>query len=129
MEGSGSGKNRRVDHAEPKIFFERAGLPAKSAAAWQKSRFRITGNFKRDAAAGKKYWRAGAELLAKLPNKPGRTAEQKIAAELILMDCRRAREEFLHRHAETVYRKLTKNLGDFVRVDDLAYDAANWCRA
>ena len=124
MEGSGSGKNRRVDHAEPKIFFERAGLPAKSAAAWQKSRFRITGNFKRDAAAGKKYWRAGAELLAKLPNKPGRTAEQKIAAELILMDCRRAREEFLHRHAETVYRKLTKNLGDFVRVDDLAYDAA-----
>ena len=124
MEGSGSGKNRRVDHAEPKIFFERAGLPAKSAAAWQKSRFRITGNFKRDAAAGKKYWRAGAELLAKLPKKPRRTAEQKIAAELILMDCRRAREEFLHRHAETVYRKLTKNLGDFVRVDDLAYDAA-----
>ncbi len=31
---------------------------------------------------------------------------------------------FSTRHAETVYRKLTKNLGAFVRVDELVYDAA-----
>ena len=35
-----------------------------------------------------------------------------------------ARENFLNRHAETVYRKLTRNLSDFPRVDELAYDAA-----
>ncbi|MGA7387265.1 MAG: hypothetical protein WBW99_04955, partial [Pseudolabrys sp.] len=123
MEGSG-GKSKLVDQADPKICFERAGLPVKSAAAWQKAGFRVTGNFKRDVAAGKKYWRGGVDLLAKLPNKPKRSAEQKIAADLILLDCRRAREDFLRRHAETVYRKLTKNLANFVRVDDLVYDAA-----
>ena len=124
MEGSGSGRNKPVDHAAPKIFFERAGLPVKSAAAWQKAGLRVTGNFKRDVAAGTNYWRVGTDLLAKLPEKPKRTAEQKLAAEHILLDCRRAREDFLRRHAETVYRKLTKNLANFIRVDDLVYDAA-----
>jgi thioesterase DpgC len=47
-----------------------------------------------------------------------------VAADVILSDCRRAREEFLTRHAETVYRKLTKNLSEFRRVDELAYAAA-----
>ena len=41
-----------------------------------------------------------------------------------MSDCRRAREDFLVQHADTVYRKLTKNLGVFTRVDDLAYEAA-----
>jgi enoyl-CoA hydratase/carnithine racemase len=124
MEGRGSGGIRLVDHADLKTCFERAGLPAKSAAMWQKAGFHVTGNFKRDAAAGTKYWRYGADLLAKLPNRPRRTAEQKLAAELILLACQRVREDFLQRHAETVYRKLTKNLAGFVRVDDLVYEAA-----
>jgi thioesterase DpgC len=124
MEGSGGGKSKLVVQVEPKICFERAGLPVKSAVAWQKAGFRVTENFKRDVAAGTKYWCVGVDLLAKLPNKPKRSAEQKIAADLILLDCRRAREDFLRRHAETVYRKLTKDLANFVRVDDLVYDAA-----
>lgn len=124
MEGSSSGGTTLVDRADPKICFQRAGLSAKSAAAWQKAGFRVTGNFKRDTTAGTKYWRAGADLLAKLPNKVKRNAEQKLAAEIIISDCRRAREDFLQRHADTVYRKLTRNLVNFVRVDDLAYDAA-----
>jgi thioesterase DpgC len=74
--------------------------------------------------AGTKFWRRGTELLAKLPVKPKRTPEQQVAADVILSDCRRAREEFLTRHAETVYRKLTKNLSEFRRVDELAYAAA-----
>ena len=81
MEGSRTGRSTGVAHADPRAFFERAGLPINSAVAWQKSGFRVTGNFKRDAAAGTKYWRGGANLLAKLPNKPKRTAEQKIAAD------------------------------------------------
>ena len=63
MEGISRSGATLVDHADPKVWFERAKLPAKSAAAWRKARFRITGNFKRDAAAGTKYWRMGADLL------------------------------------------------------------------
>jgi enoyl-CoA hydratase/carnithine racemase len=124
MEGSSSGGPMAVDRADPKVCFERAGLPVKSAAAWHKTGFRITGNFKRDSATGTKFWRIGTDLLTKLPGKPKRSAEQKLAAEIILSNCRQAREDFLQRHAETVYRKLTKNLVNFVRVDDLVHDAA-----
>jgi thioesterase DpgC len=123
MEGSSSGKTKPVTRADPKACFERAGLPVKSAIAWHKSGFRVTGNFKRDIAAGSRYWRVGADLILKLHSKPKRNVEQKLAANIIISCCRQAREDFLQRHAETVYRKLTKNLADFVRVDDLAYDA------
>jgi enoyl-CoA hydratase/carnithine racemase len=102
-----------------------AGLPVKAATAWTKlAPSRFTGNFKRDAAAGAKVWRAGADLLAKLPKKPRRSEPQRAAADSILSTCRRVREEFLKRHADAVYRKLTKNLASFARVDDLVYDAA-----
>jgi thioesterase DpgC len=123
MEGSSPAKTReriRRDTAETLIG---AGVPPRTAAAWIKAKPRVTGNFKRDAAAGTKFWRAGTDLLAKLPKKTRRTAEQKFAADLILSDCRRAREDFLTRHADAVYRKLTKNLGVFSRVDDLVYEA------
>src|SRR5262245_48763997 len=123
MEGSSSGTTTPVSRADPKACFERAGLPVKSAVAWHKSGLRVTGNFKRDAATGSKYWRAAVDLIAKLPAKPKRSAEQKLAADTIISACREAREDFLQRHAEAVYRKLTKNLTDFVRVDELAYDA------
>ncbi len=102
-----------------------AGLPPKPALAWTKmGPWRISGNFKRDVADGAKMWRGGADLLAKLPKKPMRTAAQQVAADFILSACRNARENFLKRHAETVYRKLTRNLSNFPRVDELAYDAA-----
>ncbi len=123
MEGSSSGGTKSVTRADPKAWFEQAGLPVKPAVAWHKSGFRVTGNFKRDAATGSRYWRAGADLIAKLPGKPKRSVEQKLAADVIISCCRQARESFLQRHAETVYRKLTKNLAAFVRIDDLAFDA------
>ena len=102
----------------------RAGLPATAASAWTKARPRVSGDFKRDSAAGSKFWRAGSDLLAKLPNRPERAPEQQLVADFILFDCRRAREEYLTRHAEAIYRKLTKNLSVFRRVDELAYDAS-----
>src|SRR5262245_31641881 len=110
MEGSSTGRSVVVAHAGPKVCFERAGLPVKSAVAWHESGFRVTGSFKRDAAAGSKYWRVGADLIAKLPGKPQRSVEQKLAADIILSACRHAREDFLQRHADTIYRKLTGNL-------------------
>ena len=120
MEGSA----RKANQSDPKMPLGAAGLPEKAAAAWLKAQPRFTGNFKRDAAAGTKFWRAGADLLAKLPGKPARMPAQKLAAERILSDCRQAREAFLRRHAEAVYRKLTRNLGAFRRVEDLVDDAA-----
>ena len=52
MEGSGSSKSKLVDQADPKICF-RATLAFRSnQLRWQKAGFRVTGNFKRDVAAG-----------------------------------------------------------------------------
>jgi thioesterase DpgC len=124
MRMEGSGKAKAADLSDPKVYLGRAGFPTTAAAAWKKAKFRLTGNFKRDAAAGTKLWRLGADLLAKLPKKPKRTAEQRLAADLILLECRYARETFLTRHADAIYRKLTNNFSNFLRVDDLAYDAA-----
>jgi thioesterase DpgC len=124
MEGSGSGKNKRVDRADPKVIFGQAGLSPKAGDAWMKTRLNFGRNFKRDAAAATKYWRAGSDFLSRLPKKPNRTPEQKLAADIIHWNCRNARERFLKNHTDTVYRKLTKNLSAFVRVDDLPYDAA-----
>ncbi len=124
MEGSAAAKAKLVDHGDAKVYFAAAGLPAKSAAAWLKTGLRITGNFKRDAAAASKFWQQGTAFLAKLPKKPLRTVEQQQAALAIQFAARESREQFLSRHADAVYRKLTKNLVNFVRVEELCYDAA-----
>jgi (3,5-dihydroxyphenyl)acetyl-CoA 1,2-dioxygenase len=120
----GSGKTMPVDQADPKVIFGNAGLPAKAGAVWVNPRRRFGANFRRDAAAATKYWRAGADFLSKLPKKPQRTKEQQLAADLIQLKTRGAREDFLARHAGAIYRKLTKNFDHFLRVDELAYDAA-----
>lgn len=116
-----SGQTALQNHAET---LRRGGVPAKAAAAWSKAQPRLSGNFKRDVAAATTFWRAGNGLLAKLPKKPERTAEQQVAAAVLLQELRRSRERFLLRHADAIYRKLTKNFTSFVRVDDLVYDAA-----
>jgi len=124
MEGPASGNSKAVDHADPKVIFGNAGLSPKAGTAWMKTFLHFGRNFKRDAAAATKYWRVGSEFLSKLPKKPKRTREQQLAADIIQFSCRSARERFLTNHADAIYRKLTKNLDNFLRVDDLAYDAA-----
>ena len=47
----------------------RGGVPDKAAAAWSKAQPPVSGNLKRDVAAATKFWRAGNDLLAKLPKK------------------------------------------------------------
>jgi thioesterase DpgC len=123
MEGSRVARPREA-RADTGEILRRGGLPAKAANAWAKASPRVTGSLKRDAAAATKFWRTGSDLLAKLPKKTQRTREQQSAAETILSGCRRLREDFLKKHADTIYRKLTKNLSAFRRVDELAYDAA-----
>ena len=123
MEGSRIARTRetRPDTGE---ILRRGGLPVKSAGTWVKALPRVTGSLKRDAAAATKFWRTGDGLLAKLPKKRQRTLEQQSAADAILSTCRRLREDFLKKHADAIYRRLTKNLSVFHRVDELAYDVA-----
>jgi thioesterase DpgC len=124
MGGTGRTKGNVVNQPDPNLIFGNAGLPAKPGAVWMKTLLHFGRNLKRDAAAATKYWRAGSDFLSKLPKKSKRTVEQRLAADIIQSNCRNARERFLTNHAEAVYRKLTKNLAEFKRVDELAYDAA-----
>ena len=121
MEGSIT--KRAVDQRDPKRVFAEAGLPPKAAALVGKHP-QFSGNYKRDVAAAGTYWRDIASLLSKLPKKPKRNQVQQIAADTILSAGRATREQFLSRHADAIYRKLTKNHASFLRVDDLAYAAA-----
>ena len=125
MEGASLAKAKAYIRQTQMDCLHEAGLPAKAGAAWTRlGPLRFSGNLKRDAAAGAKVWRGGVDLLAKLPKKSQRSPPQQGAADFILSTCRQEREAFLKHHAEAVYRKLTKNLANFVRVDDLVYDAA-----
>ena len=104
MEGSAG---KPVDRGDPRVILEHAGLPHRGVVLWLNARPQFRDKFKRDAAAGTRFWRAGTNLLAKLPKKPQRTAEQQLAADIIQLRCRDARERFLAAHAGAVYRKLT----------------------
>jgi thioesterase DpgC len=123
MEGSRTARTKEA-RVDPGEILRHGGLPAKSAGAWIKASPRVTGSIKRDAAAATKFWRAGDALLAKLPRKPQRTPEQQSAADVILSACRRLREDFMKKHADAIYRRLTKDLSVLRRVDELAYEAA-----
>ena len=105
-------------------IFDRAGLPRDGIAAWQVNDDAVSGDYLRDAEDFSRQWRIGAELLAKLPAKPARSAAQVSAAAAILQRDRAAREDFLRAHAETVYRRLTHDFTKFVRVEQLVRDAA-----
>ncbi len=106
-------------------LLERAGLPAETTTAWLAGQPSLGGNFAADAAEFSTFWQRAAALLGKLPKTPGRNADQRAAGALIRRVDRDARERFLDRHAETLYRRLTDDLRRFVRIEDLVYDAAS----
>src|SRR3989440_9100142 len=96
-----------------------------AVASWSATRPAVAGQFQFDADAHSKFWREGADLLAALPEKPKRNPAEARAAETILRTGRESREAFLARHAETVYRALTKDMTVCVRAEPLVYDAAS----
>jgi (3,5-dihydroxyphenyl)acetyl-CoA 1,2-dioxygenase len=100
----------------------RGGIPPGAAAAFLECRPRVGGDFAADCAAFSSYWQRAAALRATLPAKLARNADQAAACDLVLREEREAREAFLARHVEALYRKLTG--GRFVRAEDLVYDAA-----
>jgi thioesterase DpgC len=120
MEGSINGGGQRRD---PKQIFAEAGVPPKAATSLGKQP-RFTGSYRRDTAAASKYWRDAASLVTKLPHKPKRNPAQQAAAELVLSSSRESREQFLVHHADAIYRKLTKQHQNFLRVEALVAAAA-----
>src|SRR3954452_15312469 len=93
--------------------------------SWARLHPALTGDFQPDAERHSKFWLKGYELLGALPDKPGRNLEQARAADAILNTGRATREAFLGRHVEAVYAALTKARTGFLRVEQLAYAAAD----
>jgi thioesterase DpgC len=110
--------------ADALSLLERAGLAHEPAADWLARQPRLSGDYHRDAAASSHFWMTGANLLAKLRPKPQRSGAEASAGELIAKTCRLARDRFLELHVETLYRTLTSDYRSFVRVEQLAFDAA-----
>jgi thioesterase DpgC len=100
-------------------------IAADAIASWAGTRPDVTGHFQLDVDAHSKFWHRGYELLDSLPEKPKRNPEAARAAATILRVGRESREAFLIRHAEAVYRALTKDQTKFVRAEPLAYQAAD----
>jgi thioesterase DpgC len=69
------------------------------------------------------HWRAGDEILSKLPVKFKRTALEQQAAAFVLANCRSIREDYLLLHATHIYKKITHNLKNFVRLEELVFAA------
>ncbi|WP_392667068.1 enoyl-CoA hydratase/isomerase family protein [Streptomyces sp. LN785] len=71
------------------------------------------------------YVQAATELTAGLPARPERSPDQLDGAEQVETAARRARHRFLDLHSGRVYDELTAGRGRHVRVDELAYTAAD----
>ena len=85
---------------------------------------RDTADFAGDCARYSRFWEASGALLARLPAKPARNAEETQGAESIKRAARDARGRFLSAHAGAVYDRLTQKRSRFIRVEQLVYDAA-----
>src|SRR3990170_6826676 len=77
-----------------------------------------------DKAAFGHFWLRSAELLARLPPKPKRNAEEAAAAVEILALARDSRTRFMRAHASGVYDSLTAKRSLYLRVDELCARAA-----
>ena len=95
-----------------------------AVASWAATRPEVTRDFQHDTDGHSKFWLKGHELLAALPEKPQRTAEQARAADTILATGRESREAFLQKHVQPLYAALTRDQTRFVRAEPLAYEAA-----
>jgi thioesterase DpgC len=91
---------------------------------WARSAPARASDLHADKATFGHFWHRAAELLARLPAKSKRNAEEAAAAAEILGIARESRAQFMREHAPEVYAALTSNLNRFVRVDELCERAA-----
>ena len=119
------GKTRQSRALIPMGCFERAGLPVKCGTrVAQGAACASAATSSAMLPPGGNIWRAGADLIAKLPGKSKRNAEQKLAADIIISACRQARRISRPTTPKPSIASSQKILPNFVRVDELAYEAA-----
>jgi len=105
-------------------LLSQVGLPAETIAAWIESWPQTSGDYEGDAERFSRFWTLMGELRAMLPPKPARSAAEIAASELLTRLGGESRDAFLAANAEALYRALTEDYGRHLRVDDLAYAAA-----
>jgi thioesterase DpgC len=91
---------------------------------WARSAPARTTELATDKAGFGHFWQRSAELLARLPAKSRRNAEEAAAATEILCIARDSRTHFMRAHARGVYDTITAARNRFVRVDELCARAA-----
>lgn len=101
-----------------------AKADSEALEAWLARRPATTGEFEGDAKRSSAFWREGLDMLAALPPRPRRDAAQQAAASRLLEIGRATRDEFLAAHRATLYGALTDGMTRHVRVEELAYAAA-----
>lgn len=94
---------------------------------WRGAEPAIATDFATDRRLFGEFWRLSADLVARLPRKPARNEMQARAANVVHERARGARARFLQAHVGELYGGLTHNLLRFLRVDELAYAAAELC--
>ncbi|MGH7006652.1 MAG: enoyl-CoA hydratase/isomerase family protein, partial [Alphaproteobacteria bacterium] len=117
----------RTDHAESASLAEAlaaAGIDGADAEALSRGAPAPTGRFEADRESFAAYWRKSRAVLDRLPAKPRRDERAHRAAEALNGAARAARTAFLEAHVETIYRRLTADLGRYERLEKLVYDAA-----
>jgi enoyl-CoA hydratase/carnithine racemase len=80
--------------------------------------------FERDTLAATRFFQAGQAILERLPARPQRSAAEQSAIDALVARLRQVRIGFLRRYAGLLYAQLTDDRRDFVRVEDLVYQAA-----
>ena len=81
---------------------------------WRSAEPALATDFANDRRHYGEFWRLSNEVIAALPPKPQRTAQQAKAAALVFERARGARKTFLDAHVGEVYAGLTHNLSRFV---------------
>jgi (3,5-dihydroxyphenyl)acetyl-CoA 1,2-dioxygenase len=110
--------------------FEAAGLPAEDVRSWLKGSPEFcagAGSSDEIALSARRladFCEPGEAFLRHLPPKSARNPKQAAAAEALKEEARQARTRFLRAHVEPVYRALTHDYAEFIRVDDLVRAAA-----
>ncbi len=91
---------------------------------WARTAPARTTELSSDKAGFGHFWHRAAELLARLPPKAKRNAEEAAAGAEILALARDSRTRFMRAHVRGVYDSLTAARNKFVRVDELCARAA-----
>ena len=113
-----------IDTGSAPDLLSNAGFGDLEVSNWAAAMQTETADYEVDLQRYSRFWQQSGELLARLPSKPARGAQETAAAERILSVGREHRERFLAAHADAVYDRVTRKRSRFVRIEDLVFEVA-----